>query len=223
VIRPIASFLPVAAGLAALVGAAGPAVAHDQPAEPRTPRPAAAAPITGEPAPQASSGIHSLRDLADGRRTVVLGRVSRTDTYDEDKLLVYRLNVERVLRGTALGPNVSIVDIRAGLARPALLTDGERAIVILEPAPSISYLKQQLPDETSLLQLADGRDGAIAVTDDGQVQAVTAALDAADRVRDAPDEETRGQLLRTLAFQLLASDQPPLVADGLVEARPQPA
>jgi HEAT repeat protein len=164
-----------------------------------------------------------LRDLADGQRPVVLGRVSRTDTYDEDKLLVYRVNVERVLRGTGLGPAVSIVDIRAGLARPPLLADGQRAVVILEPAPSISYLAQQLPGESALFQLADGRDGVVPVTDESQVGAVVAALDAADRVRDAGDAETRAQLQRALAFQLMASDQPRLVADGLIELRRLPA
>ena len=92
-IRPIRYLFPLTAGLAALLGAAGPAVAHDEPAPPRTAHPAAPAPITGEPGPQASSGIHSLRDLADGQRPVVLGRVSRTDTYDQDKLLVYRVKL----------------------------------------------------------------------------------------------------------------------------------
>ncbi|HWP66337.1 MAG TPA: HEAT repeat domain-containing protein [Candidatus Limnocylindria bacterium] len=222
-IRPIRSLFPVAAGLGALVCAASSAVAHEGPAPPRPARPAQPALITGEPGPYASSGIHSLRDLADGRRPVVLGRVSRTDTYDAEKLLVYRLAVERVLRGPALGPSVSIVDIRAGLPRPPLLADGQRAVVILEAAPSLSYLKQQLPGETSLFQLAHRRDGLIPITDESQVDSVVTALDAADRVRDATDDETRTQLRRTLAFQLLASGQPRLVADGLLELRRLPS
>jgi hypothetical protein len=212
----------VAAGLVALFGAAGPAVAHDAAGPPRLAHPAEPAPTTGEPGPQASSGIHSLRELQGGARATVLGRVLHTDTFDDAKLLVYRVSVERVLRGPELGPTASIVDIRAGLTRPPLLADGQRAVLVLVAAPPLSYLTQQLPGEVDLSQLADGRDGVIPITTDADVDLIVRLLDAEERVRTERDPAARTQALRQLAFQLVGTDQPRLVADGLLELRRLP-
>jgi HEAT repeat protein len=222
VIRSIRFRSLIAAGLVALFGAAGPAAAHQQPAPPREVHPAEPSPTTGEPGPQASSGIHSLRELEGGARATVLGTVSRTDAFDDQKLLVYRVAVERVLRGEGVGPVLSVVDIRAGLTRAPLLQDGQRAVLLVTPAPSLSYLTQQLPGEGPLHQLADGRDGIIPVATDADIDVVVGLLDAEDRVRAAPDPETRERELRRLAFQLLATGQPRLAADGLLELRRLP-
>jgi hypothetical protein len=223
VIGPI-RFLPfVAAGLVVLFGAMGSAVAHDEPAPPREAHPAEPAPITGEPGPQASSGIHSLRELGSTARATVVGTVSRTDLFDDQKLLVYRVAVERVLRGEGVGPTVSLVDIRAGLTRPPLLRDGERAVLFIVPAPALSYLAQQLPGEEALYQLTDGRDGIIDVATATDLDVVVGLLDAGDRVRAASDPETRARELRRLAFELLATGVPRLAADGLLELRRLPS
>lgn len=213
----------VAAGLVALLGAAGPAAAHEPPPAPRPTHPAAPAPVTGEPGPSASSGIHSLRELSESGRVTLVGTVTRTDTFDEGKLLVYRVAVERVVRGAAAGSTVSIVDIRAGLSRPPLVADGTRAVFVVEPAPALSYVTQHLPDEQSVHQLAGGRDGIVPISSEAALETTLSLWEAADRVRAAPDPETRRRELRVLAFALLEAGQPRLAADGLLELRRLPA
>jgi HEAT repeat protein len=212
----------VAAGLVALFGAASPAVAHDAPAAPRPLHQPIPGRVTGEPGPQASSGVRSLRDLTGADRAVVLATVTRTDALDDQKLLVYRVTIERVLRGTPSSETVAVVDVRAGLTRPPLVTDGQRAVLLLAPAPSMSYLAQHLPGESPLYQLADGRDGVIPVGSEADVEVVVGLLDAIDRVRAEPDPAARASALRQLAFASLASDRPRLVANGLLELRRLP-
>jgi hypothetical protein len=210
-----------AAGLVALSSAAGPAAAHDAPSSPRHAHPAAPGPLTGEPGPGASTGVTSIRQLAAGDRTTLVGRVASTESHDEGKLLLHRVTVERTLRGSA-GPSLAIVDIRAGLQRPPFLEEGQRAVLIVERAPSLSYLTRTLPEEDALYQLAGGREGVVPVATEADVEAVVAVLDAGRRIEDTADPVVKAQVLRGLAFGLLTTARARLVADGLVELRRLP-
>jgi hypothetical protein len=211
-----------AAGLVALCGAAGPAAAHEPPAKPRAAHPVPTVAPTGEPDPHATTGVQSLRELTAGNRTTLVGTVTRSESFDDGKLVVHRVAVERTLQGPPATESLAIVDIRAGLERPPLLVDQQRAVLVVEPAPAYSYLRQTLPAESALQQLAGGRDGVVPVASDADVEAVIGVLQASARLQAATDPAVRAAELRQLAFALLGAQSPRLVADGLIELRRLP-
>lgn len=212
----------LAAGLVTLHGAAGPAAAHEQPGKARPAHPARSGAPTGEPDPHAATGMQSLRELTAGNRVTLVGTVTGTEAFDDGKVVVHRVTVERTLQGTLASQSLAIVDIRAGLERPPLLIDQQRAVFVVEPAPSFSYLRQTLPGESALHQLAGGRDGVVPAASDAEVEAVVGVLEVSVRMQAATDAVTRATELRRLAFALLGAEQPRLVADGLIELRRLP-
>jgi HEAT repeat protein len=208
-----------AAGLAAAVLAcAAPAVAHDpEPGKPPRARSAPPPAVQGAAALRptkvdpatgviAATGAEPLRVLA-ADAVVFAATVVRTESYDEDRLRVHRLKVERLLRGRLDETAPGLVDMRGAVQRPPLVTDGERVVVIVRPAPDLSYLRQHLPAGPYVVPVS-GRDGVVPVTADGDVDAVEAAI-------EARTPATR----RRLAFAGLASGRPRLAADGLLELR----
>jgi hypothetical protein len=214
-----------AAGLAFVaVLAAAPLVrAHDRhPAEPRTPRPApapavpAAAPARSPTADPGSGVVHTtgvrpLRLLAAEASAVLVGDVTRTESYDEDRLRVHRIRVQRVLRGRLDEVEAGVLDIRGALQRPPLLTDGERVVLLVRPAPTLTYLTQHLPAGRYFSPVS-GRDGIVAVGSEAELEALEAAIasGAAARTRAAR---------RRLAFAALGGGNARLAADGLLELR----
>jgi hypothetical protein len=203
-----------------------PAVTDTAPPPASPPLDPAVLPAPGKPAtaPAPSSGaapttgVLALRQLAAESTLVVEGVVARTESLDEDRLRVYRLGVDRTLKGAAGGAEVAVVELRSTASRPGLLADGVRAIVLLRPAPSLSYLNQHLPAGTHFA-LTGGRDGVLALSGDADRQAVDRALAEAMRIATLTDAAESAATRRTLAFGELASGHPRLAADALVELR----
>jgi HEAT repeat protein len=190
--------------IAALLGASE-ARAHDpglvlrKPAAPSPDAPAAAA---------ASVASRSLRQLSASATAVVLGDVTRTEPYDEDRLRLHRLHVARVLRGRLDDVEPGIVEIRGGTTRPPVLTAGERVVVFLQPAPRYSYLSEHLP-AGPYQQLVADREGVVPIGTEADVQIVERVLAGGGG----------SAAMRRLAFTELGSSNGRLVADAVLELR----
>jgi HEAT repeat protein len=117
--------------------------------------------------------------------------------------------VARVLRGRVDAPEPGIVDVRATSTRAPLLTDGERVVVLLRPAPALSYLTKHLPGGAHF-DVVGGRDGVVPVGSDAEVEVVERIL-----AEPGADAET----VRRVAAAELASGNPRLAADALAELR----
>lgn len=178
-------------------------------------------PASGATAAVPTTGVRPLRQLVPDATAVVHGRVARTETFDEDRLRVQRVHVERVLRGRLDAREIGVVEMRGASKRPSLLTDGETVVLLVAPAPTLSYLTEHLGDGTFVVP-AGGRDGVIAVGSDAELAAVEQAIadGAAIASLDADDAVAAR---RRLAFAELAGPSPRLAADAVVELRGLPA
>jgi HEAT repeat protein len=221
---------------AVVLAAAAPAVAHgpvhkkSRTALPPGAKPAPSAPVSGQdlaPPVQAPAGVvpatgaRPLRLLAADAQAVVLADVTRTESFDEDRLRLHRLRVERVLRGRLDGGDAAVVELRGGGGRTPLLTEGEHAVLLLRPAPPLTYLAQHLP-EGRYLEPVSGRDGVVAVASDADVEALEAVIREGARIAGlAPAEAATAR--RALAFTELGAPTPRLVHDGVLELRSLPA
>ncbi|HXJ36916.1 MAG TPA: HEAT repeat domain-containing protein [Candidatus Eisenbacteria bacterium] len=165
-----------------------------------------------------TTGVVPLRSLGAESTAVVEAVVLKTTPFDDDKLRVYQVRVERTLHGTLEGDEVDLVEIRGAASRPGFVADGERAILVLRTAPRLSYLTQQLPAGT-YYSPSGGRDGVIPITSDAERDAVARALDEGFRISTLTDETENRRARRALAFEELGSMVPRLAADALVELR----
>ncbi len=177
---------------------------------------------SGGTAAMATTGVRPLRQLQSDASAVVHGQVARTETFDEDRLRIYRVRVERVLQGRLDDGEVGVVDIRGASQRPALLADGEHVILLLAAAPKLSYLTEHAPDAGALWTLAGSRDGVLLTSDEAEVTAIEQALADGRAIAALPAGETT-PARRTLAFAELAGSSPRLAADALVELRLLPS
>jgi HEAT repeat protein len=163
-----------------------------------------------------TTGVRSLRQLLPDTIAVVDGRAVHSESYDEDRLRVHRVHVEHVLQGRLDPTELGVVDMRGASQRPPLLAE-ERAVILLAPAPPLSYLREQLGPDRFFVP-AGGRDGIIATPTDPELAAVVQAI--ADGVAIASLEGPEAiTARRRLAFSELAGPSPRLAADGLVELR----
>jgi HEAT repeat protein len=163
------------------------------------------------------TGTRPLRRLAAETTAIALVDVTRTETYDEGRLVAYRVHVARVLRGRLDVPDPGVVDTSAAAQRLPLLTEGQRAVLLLKPAPDHSYLRQNLPPGDYYETVA-GRDGVMLVGAEGDVEAIERAL-ADGAASAALDGAQADAARRKLAFAELASGNPRLTADALAELR----
>lgn len=184
------------------------------PIDPEVLRAPAPAPSGGAP----TTGVLTLRQLAADSTLVVEGVVTRTESLDDDRLRVYHLRADRTSKGTAGGDDVAIVEMRGSTGRPALLDDGARVLVLLRPAPPLSYLAQHLPDGVHYA-LSGGRDGIVPLASDEEQRLVDATLAEGARITSLADETEAKAARRALAFHELASTYSRLAADALVELR----
>lgn len=168
------------------------------------------------PPPAEPNVVRPLRVLATEATSIALADVTRSETYDEDRLRVHRLRVVRVLRGRLDEPEVGVIEMRAA-GGPDLLAAGEHAVFLLAPAPSYSYLQQHLP-LGRYLQTVGGRDGVVRIGAEGEVEAVERVIAAGTDIRSL-DDAAAAVARRRLAFTELASGNPRLAADALVELR----
>jgi HEAT repeat protein len=169
------------------------------------------------PSAVATTGVRPLRVLAAHATVIALASITRTESYDDDRLRLYRLHVERTIRGRLDAPEPGVVEIRGGTMRPGVLSDGERAILLLEPAPSMSYLAEHLAGQPTW-SLAGGRDGVLLVANEAEVDAVEHVLAEGVRIAGLGDAEAR-VATRRLAFTELGGPSPRLAADAVVELR----
>jgi HEAT repeat protein len=155
----------------------------------------------------------SLRQLAAHATAVVLASVERVESADEDALRIYHVRPLRVLAGRLDETDVAVVELRNATQRPPLLTEGEQVVLVLQPAPPYSWLRERLP-EGRTLAVAGGRSGVVHVGSDAEVDAIARALaDGAAIAKAEPDAAA----VRRLAFDELASASPRLATDALVE------
>jgi len=195
----------------ALAQATGPpAPAGDAPAV----QPARTASTDGVP----RSGELTLAQLAAESTLVVDGVVTRTESLDEDRLRVYHLRPERTVKGTSAGDDLPIVEMRGASSRPGLLADGTRAIVLLRPAPPLTYLAQHLPGGAHFA-LAGGRDGIVPIASDDERRSVEPVVAEAMRISTITDDVEASAARRAHAFVELATRHPRLAADALTQLR----
>jgi HEAT repeat protein len=162
--------------------------------------------------------VRTLSELVTESTQVADGVVELTQSLDDDRLRVYHVRVVRTLRGTA-ATSAAIIDMRGATTRPGLLADGTRAVVLLRPAPRLSYLAQHLPGGDELSTLVGGRDGIIPVANDEEVRIAEKTLAEAARIAGLGDEAERTAARRALAVSELESGHPRLAADALVQLR----
>lgn len=219
--------LAVLIGLAAPLHAHGPVRRVPETSAPDGSQPPPSAPLdpavmkTPTAAPHAvtpTTGVIPLHQLAAQSTLIVGGVVVSTDSVDDDHLRVYHVSVDGTLKGTLDDTEVRIVDVRGASARPSLLPDGMRAIVLIRPAPPLSYLTEHLPD-TPRYGLTGGRDGIIPIASDAERKTVETTMTEALRIGTLTDENEARHARRTLAFAELQSGQPRLADDALVELR----
>ena len=168
-----------------------------------------------------TTGELTLVQLVAESALVVDGVVTRTESLDEDRLRVHHFRPDQALKGTTAADDLPIVDMRGATSRPALLADGTRAIVLLRPAPPLSYLSQRLPAGTQWV-LAGGRDGIIALADDAERRTVEPIVAEAMRIATLTDEAQIRAARRAQAFAALATRHPRLAADALTQLRRLP-
>ena len=170
---------------------------------------------------ETGGGAATLLDLQARSRTVVLGTARRHESLDDGRLLVHHLDVERPLRGTAAAGEVRVVEIRGATERPPLFAEGERAVVLLTPAPRLTYLAQTLP-EGPHHAVVSGRAGVIPLAPGANGADVEAILQSLAEAAELPQGEARRQAVRDAAFAELATQNARLVADALLELRGLP-
>jgi len=175
-------------------------------------------PPSSPPAPAAASDADApkpLRRLATGASAIVVADVLRAESYDEDRLRVHRVRVTRVLRGRLDEPEPGVVEMGPASPRLPLLTAGQRVVVLLDVAPRYTYLTQHLPSGDYYEAVA-GRAGVIPVGGDAEIDTVEKVL--AEGAESAGLERVAAAAARRrLAFVELASGNPRLAADALVE------
>ena len=182
--RRAAALLAAAVALATSAAAHGPVrkeLRTEPPPGTDVPVSVPLAPGTALPAPVANTGavpttgVRPLRVLAAEAAVVALGDVSRTEVYDEGRLELHRVRVERVLRGRLDEGEAGVVEIRGDSRRPPLLSEGDHGVVLLRPAEGSTYLRDHLPAEAHF-ELVGGRDGVVRVAGAADLEAIERTL-----------------------------------------------
>jgi HEAT repeat protein len=146
-------------------------------------------------------------------RLVVAGAVTHVEPYDEGRLTVARVRVDRVLKGAASG-NVDVVEQHDLPSVPDLLHAGDHVVLFLIPPGHSSSLARALPPDR-YLEPSNGRQGVIV----GPATAVDQAADIIERIvaaSAAPEADLarRAALRRALVFDEIDARNPRLVFDG---------
>jgi HEAT repeat protein len=188
------------------------------PAGPPLDATAVRAPAPAAPGAKPTTGVIPLRMLAADSVLVVDGVVGTIDTFDAERLDVYRVRPQKTLRGSTDAAELAVVEMRNSTEVPAWLAGGDRAVLLLREAPPLSYLAQQLPTGTYYAPTG-GRDGIVRVTSDAERETVAAVLAEGARIATLTDETENRTARRALAFRELGSDQPRLAGDAQLELR----
>lgn len=157
-----------------------------------------------------------IGELLREARLVVVGTVSRRESFDGGRLVVASVQPERVLKGAPQSGEVAVVEEHDLPSSPTLLPSGEQVVAFLVRAPRSSSLARALPAGTTYWAPVRGRMGVLAsparetIRQAGDIVARWAAM-AADPTGDAA---TRSERLRALAFDAVAATHPVVVEDG---------
>jgi hypothetical protein len=146
---------------------------------------------------------------------VFVGRVTGVTSYDDGRVNVVRLSVERTIKGGEERSEALIVDVRDLPSTPPLLETDENAVALLTPAARNSYLDRTLPPGT-YFQPTRGRESLIASSDSaavGEAAALVERLVAASRAPE-PDAAKRAAASRALIFEEIGARHGALVEDG---------
>lgn len=151
----------------------------------------------------------SIFTLADDSTTVVRGVVDRTQSYEQDKFLVFSITPREVLKGTTatVGSPIQLVQERVFGSELPYFKVGDEALVFAVALPPYSYYRRALPDG-AYLRWTEPKDSAadVAALEDTAVTAAVARYLAA--------KSDPAAIARDLAA-LLASPVPRLRADAL--------
>ena len=154
-----------------------------------------------------------LRSLLKTARLVVAGEVTAVTPYDDDRVTVLQMTIDRTLKGT-LPPDaaghIQLIELHEGPTRPSLEV-GARGIAFLRPAPRTSYFARALPPGTYYEVLPEFGTfiAAESKAEAEQQGALVARLMAAAR-----GEGMDANANRKLTFDLLAARSPLLVEDS---------
>ena len=154
-----------------------------------------------------------LRALLKTARLVVAGSVANVTSYDDDRVAVVTVSIDRVLKGSLPGTppaSIALVELHEGPTRPGLTT-GTRGIAFLQPASHMSYLATALPAATYYEVLPEF--GAFLTADSKADLERNEAL-IARMVTAATGKGLNAEQERELTIDLLASANPLLVEDG---------
>jgi hypothetical protein len=161
----------------------------------------------------AAGAAPRTRALLKTARVVVAGNVTNVTPYDDDRVAVVTLSVDRVLKGSLPGDPpapIALIELHEGPTRPGLAT-GTRGIAFLQPASHMSYIATKLPAGAYYEVLPEF--GAFMTADSKADLERDEAL-IARMVTAATGKGLDAEQGRQLTFDLLASVTPLLVEDG---------
>jgi HEAT repeat protein len=160
-----------------------------------------------------------LEERLGGATLVVVGRVSRIQSFDYDQVRVIHFAVDRIVKGAerldGAPGSIEIVEMRDRASAPDLLVGGDHAVAFLSPMRRGSYLDATLGVKRRW-QPPQGRFGVVADRDATVVAEAAALIDRiADRSR-APAETAaeRAAERRAWTFDAIAARHPAMVEGG---------
>ncbi len=154
-----------------------------------------------------------------GAPVVVVGRVSRVQPFDHDRVRVIHLAVDRVLKGEerlgSTGAQIEIVEMRDRPSAPPLLDGGDRAIVFLRRMSRGSYLDETL-GVGRRWQASDGAQGIVADRDQTVVDEAAGMVDRLVEQSRTPavTQGERAAARRTWVFDAIGGRHAALVEEG---------
>lgn len=155
-----------------------------------------------------------LAQLAQRARWIVAGSVVGSTAYDDGRLVVTELHVDKTLKGAITAPRVAVVEMTDTSSRPVLAAE-THGVAFLRRAPQSSYRNEHLPPG-EYYELLPGHGAYIASDSHAagkQIAALVARVIAPSRGTQH-DPAERAKESRQLTFDLLGAPHPVLVQDG---------
>lgn len=155
-----------------------------------------------------------LRAQAQSADLVVRGRVMATRALDEGRLFVARVRPEHTFKGKAGPGELKVVEFRGARRAPEALEVGQSVLLVLEQAPSYSYLERHLDGDSAYsLVRAGAQPQPLAPLDNPAVFERWLALGATPA----------SAITRSAALALIAQGEPVLTRFAMAEFARLPA
>ena len=157
-----------------------------------------------------------LRGLLKQAPLVVAAEVSEVTPYDNGRVAVARLRVNRVLKGTKPAADVMAVEMR-DTGTPPIFRAGDYVVGFLRLAGKTTYLAQHLP-AGPYYQLVSGRASCLAAPEPESSAEIAKLVGRVAEASGRPggDPARSAPATRALVFDLIAAPHPVLVEDGAV-------